>query len=81
MYHSANKSERVSEMLRVINVETTHRPTNIVTHRTRLAEMKREEEPPMDSYRNQINLMLDSVMDVKLMRLIHDVLKAILSNR
>lgn len=68
-------------MLRVINVETTHRPANITTHRARLAETKREEEPPMDSYRNQINLMLDSVVDVKLMRLIHDVLKAILSNR
>ena len=68
-------------MLRAINVETTRRPANITMHRARLAETKREEEPTMDSYRNQINLMLDSVMDVKLMRLIHDVLKAILSNR
>lgn len=69
-------------MLRAINVETTHRPANITTHRAaRLAETKREDEPAMESYRNQIIMMLDSVTDVKLMRLIHDVLKAILSNR
>ena len=68
-------------MLRVINVETTHRPANITTHRARLAETKREEEPTMESYRNQIIMMLDSVTDAKLMRLIHDVLKTILSNR
>ena len=68
-------------MLRAINLTTTHRPPTIITHRARLAaETSREDDPTMESYRNMINLMLDSVMDVNTMRLIHDVLKAILSN-
>lgn len=35
----------------------------------------------MESYRNRINIMLDTITDAKVMRLIHDVLHAILMNR
>lgn len=51
------------------------RPASIPRHRTRRTE------EPMESYRNQILTMLDSIQDAKLMRLIYEVVKAILMNR
>ena len=47
-------------------------------HRARPAA---EGEKDMDSYRNQIIAMLDTITDAKLMRTLHDIIKTILMNR
>ena len=47
-------------------------------HRARPAA---EGEETMDSYRNRINAMLDTIEDAKLMRFIHDMIKLIMMNR
>lgn len=67
-------------MLRAICWDTTHRPAVKSTHRARPAGME-ERNVNMESYRNQIINMLDTIQDARLMRMIHDVIKAILFNR
>ena len=72
-------------MLRAINVDTTHRRPTMQAHRARPAgpateKTNREEEPNMESYRNQIIAMLDMVQDAKIMRTAYEVLKALLMN-
>lgn len=54
------------------------RRPNIQLHRARPAA---EGEDDMESYRNRIILMLDTITDAKLMRMVYDVLHAILMNR
>lgn len=67
-------------MLRAINTDPTHRPPVILMHRARLVQGE-ERNVNMESYRNQIINMLDTIQDARLMRMIHDVIKAILFNR
>lgn len=59
----------------------THRRAVIVTHRARGPAGQAERETPMESYRTQIIHMLDTVQDVRVMRLLYEVVKAILMNR
>lgn len=49
-------------------------------HRARPTTTKKEIDN-MDSYKSSIIYMLDTITDAKLMRIIHDVVKAILMNR
>lgn len=74
IYDDANKSERVMAMR-----SATRRTAVRSMHRARPASGEREDQ--MESYRNQILAMLDTITDVKLMRLLHDVIRAILFNR
>ena len=50
----------------------THRPSNIVKHRT-----NRQGEPIMECYRNAIIKMLDTITDAKTMRTIYEIVRAI----
>lgn len=59
----------------------THRRAAILMHRARGAAGKTERKEPMESYRTQIIQMLDTIQDVKLMRMLYEVIKAILMNR
>ena len=66
-------------MLRVI--DRTHRRPVIIVHQGRpVAKEEREEEPSMESYRNQIIAMLDAVTDAKLMRTAYEILKVLFMN-
>ena len=56
------------------------RGRNIITHRARPAARSGEENT-MESYRTKIVAMLDTIEDAKLMRLIHDVIRAIMMSR
>lgn len=58
---------------------STRRRPVIIIHRARPTTEERKND--MDSYRSQIIAMLDTVTDAKLMRLIHDVIRAVLMNR
>lgn len=49
-------------------------------HRARPTRQAEREET-MESYRQQILAMLESIQDARLMRLIYEVVKAILMNR
>lgn len=60
-------------MLRVIS---SHRPAVIQMHHARIAG----KESDMESYRNSIIAMLDSVQDAALMRAAYEVLKALFMN-
>ena len=66
-------------MLRVI--DRTHRPPVIIVHRGRPAAENEREDTTMESYRNQIIAMLDTVTDARLMRMIYEVIKALMMNR
>lgn len=60
----------------------THRRAVINLHRSRgPAGTTMERDKTMESYRNQIIMMLDTIQDAKVMRMIYEVLKAILMNR
>lgn len=52
-----------------------HRPRNLITHRT-----TRKGEDTMESYRNAIIKMLDMITDIKTMRAIYDIVRAIFVN-
>lgn len=56
----------------------THRPPVLILHRARTEE---GEKKSMESYRAKIIAMLDTIQDARMMRIVHDVLKALLSNR
>lgn len=59
---------------------STRRRAAAMAHRGRpIAGAEREET--MESYRQQILTMLDSIQDARLMRLVYEVVKAILMNR
>lgn len=60
--------------------EGTRRRPLIIAHRARPAGTQ-EKEDNMESYRNQIIKMLDTIEDAALMRMIHNVLRAILMSR
>lgn len=53
----------------------THRPRNLIIHRT-----ARKGGTAMESYRNAIIRMLDSITDIKTMRAIYDIVRAIFVN-
>lgn len=55
----------------------THRPPVLIRHKARTEEG----EKSMESYRAKIIAMLDTIQDARMMRIAHDVLKALLSNR
>lgn len=60
----------------------THRRAVIIKHRARgAAPNTPERNDTMESYKNQIIQMLETIQDAKLMRMIYEVLKAILMNR
>lgn len=58
---------------------STHRPPVMILHRARPTKAERMDD--MEPYKSQIIAMLDTITDAKLMRLVHDVVKAILFNR
>ena len=60
-------------------MSSTKRQAVIIKHRARITTEERKND--MDSYRARIIAMLDTVTDAKIMRIIHDVVKAILINR
>ena len=60
-------------------MSNTKRQAVIVKHRARITTEERKND--MDSYRARIIAMLDTVTDAKIMRIIHDVVKAFLINR
>ena len=76
---SAQNRKKVREMLRVI--DRTHRRPVIIVHRARPEENEGKEDSAMESYRNQIIAILDTITDAKMMRTIYEVIKAILMNR
>lgn len=57
----------------------THRRAVTVRHRARPGQTERTEI--MESYRNQIITMLDTIQDAAVMRLIYNVVKAIMMSR
>lgn len=60
----------------------THRRAVTIMHRSRGPAAKpAERTDTMESYKNQIIQMLDTIQDAKLMRAIYEVIKAILMNR
>lgn len=58
---------------------STRRRPVIQMHRARPADTERDDD--MEPYRNQIIAMLDTITDAKLMKLLHDVIRAIMFNR
>lgn len=72
-------------MLRAICWDTTHRPAVKSTHRARPASTtstkNERNEDDMESYRNQIIAMLDTIQDARLMRTLYEIIKAVLMNR
>lgn len=58
----------------------THRSANIQRHRARRPG-REERKRDMEDCRRQINAMLDTIADAKLMKMICEVIKAILFNR
>lgn len=63
------------------NRASTHRRPVNLTHRARGPAGWAERMSEMESYRNQIINMLDTIEDAALMRLIYNVLHAILVSR
>lgn len=59
----------------------THRRAVTVKHRARGPAGQAEREEPMESYRTQIMQMLDTIQDARVMRLVYEVVRAILMNR
>ena len=57
----------------------THRPAVRIVHRRAVAT-KEGMGNVMESYRYQIIKMLDHIEDAKVMRMIHDIIKAVLFN-
>ena len=56
------------------------RGKNVIMHRARPAAQSGEENA-MESYRMKIITMLDTIEDARLMRMIHDVIRAIMMSR
>ena len=67
-------------MLRATN--TTRRAPVMQAHRARPAKKpeEREDETTMESYRNGIIAMLDSIDDARLMRIAYEMVKVLVEN-
>lgn len=59
----------------------THRPAVQIVHHRGTATTNEGMENAMESYRYQIIKMLDHITDASTMRLIHDIIKAMLEKR
>ena len=56
------------------------RPVVKIVHRRGIVTTKEGMENVMESYRYQIIKMLDHIEDAKVMRMIHDIIKAVMFN-